>query len=735
MLVPMRTVTALHWSAIIIAGALLLLGETSHADQPVAPSQPYVWKSVAIVAGGFMPGIEFHPNKPGLAYIRADMGGAYRWNQQEKTWIPMIDWAGVGQWNDYGAESLAVDPSDPNRVYMAAGTYTNRWAGNSSMLRSGDQGRTWQSTPMPFKMGGNEDGRSMGERLAVDPNDSKVLFFGSRHNGLWKSADASVTWTQVRSFPLAGDARGFGIGQIVFDARTGHPGSPTPTIYAGVEEGSSRIYLSTDAGQTWRPLPGQPDGLMPQHIVLASDGIMYVSYSNRPGPNDVTGGAVWRFNTADSSWTDITPQKPTPDNRFGYAGLSVDAAHPRTLMVATLDHWMPSDDIFRSTDGGNTWKSVRNASQLDPSASPFLKWGNPNPKFGWWIGSVEIDPFDSNHVLYVTGATVWGCDDITEMDHGGPVHWSVAASGIEQTAVVDLLSPPIGPHLLSALGDLGGFRHDDLTRSPAGGMMSNPIFSTTTAIDEAAQKPQLIVRVGYGATARGAFSTDIGATWSPFVSEPDGAQGGSIAISADGASLVWSPQRQAAVCSSNMGKTWAPCQGLPADVMVISDPGDANRFFAIDSQGGSFYRSDDRGKTFRAGARGLPRPVSRLRILPGAEEKVVLPAEDAGLWFSVDGGSSFSRWPNVQQANAIGLGAGAPGRDGPAIFLSGKIAGVYGVFRSDDAGQSWIRINDDAHQYGWPHSITGDPRIFGRVYLGTNGRGILYADPASSSSP
>jgi photosystem II stability/assembly factor-like uncharacterized protein len=57
------------------------------------------------------------------------------------------------------------------------------------------------------------------------------------------------------------------------------------------------------------------------------------------------------------------------------------------------------------------------------------------------------------------------------------------------------------------------------------------------------------------------------------------------------------------------------------------------------------------------------------------------------------------------------------------------VGGVYGIFRSNDAGVTWTRINDNNHQFGMLSVITGDPRIYGRVYLGTSGRGILHGDP------
>jgi len=84
----------------------------------------------------------------------------------------------------------------------------------------------------------------------------------------------------------------------------------------------------------------------------------------------------------------------------------------------------------------------------------------------------------------------------------------------------------------------------------------------------------------------------------------------------------------------------------------------------------------------------------------------------------------------IQAADSLGFGKAAPGRNYPALFLSGKVGQVQALFRSDGAGRTWVRINDDQHQFGWVNHVTGDPRIYGRVYFGTGGRGIIYGDPA-----
>src|ERR1039458_8213164 len=95
-----------------------------------------------------MPGIYTHPTEPGLMYIRANVGGAYRWNAATSLWIPLTDWLDGtnADWSLMGIESIALDPTDPDRLYLAAGMYIESWITiNGAILISRNQGRTFRS--------------------------------------------------------------------------------------------------------------------------------------------------------------------------------------------------------------------------------------------------------------------------------------------------------------------------------------------------------------------------------------------------------------------------------------------------------------------------------------------------------------------------------------------------------------------------------------------------------------
>jgi xyloglucan-specific exo-beta-1,4-glucanase len=80
---------------------------------------------------------------------------------------------------------------------------------------------------------------------------------------------------------------------------------------------------------------------------------------------------------------------------------------------------------------------------------------------------------------------------------------------------------------------------------------------------------------------------------------------------------------------------------------------------------------------------------------------------------------------------AVAFGKPGSDRDYPTLFAIGTRAGLVAIWRSDDVGVNWSRINDADHEYGRRFRvIAGDPRRFGRVYVGTDGRGVVYGDPA-----
>ena len=762
-----RILTAvLALAAGLLAGGPPALAAGAPEPATALAADTYTWKNARVDGGGFVPGIVFNRSEKNLAYARTDIGGAYRWQQSTKTWTPLLDSVGWDDWGHTGVVSLASDSADPDRVYAAVGTYTNDWdPGNGAVLRSTDRGASWKKADLPFKLGGNMPGRGMGERLAVDPHDNDVLYLGAPSgHGLWRSTDAGATWSQVKAFPNPGnyrqdpsDTSGYasdnqGIVWVTFDESTGTAGTATKTVYVGVADKENAVYRSTDAGATWQRIAGQPTGHLAHKGVLdAENGYLYLAYSDTGGPYDGGKGRLYRYATATGVWTDISPVAEA-DTYYGFSGLTVDRQNPGTVMATAYSSWWPDTQIFRSRDSGGSWTQAwsytsypdrENRYTMDVSSSPWLTWGaNPSPpeqtpKLGWMTEALEIDPFDPDRMMYGTGATIYGTENLTRWDSGSKFTITPMVRGLEETAVNDLASPPSGAPLLSALGDIGGFRHTDLTKVPSM-MFTQPNFTSTTSLDFAESNPDTVVRAGnLDSGPHIAFSTDNGANWFAGTDPSGVSGGGTVAAAADGSRFVWSPQGAGVHHATGFGTSWSASAGIPSGAVVESDRVDPKTFYGFKS--GKFYVSTDGGATFTASpATGLPSGDSvRFKALPGARGDVWLAGGSSdgpyGLWHSTDAGATFTKLANVGEADTVGFGKAAPGASYQTLFTSAEIGGVRGIFRSTDKGATWTRVNDDAHQWGWTGAaITGDPRVYGRVYVATNGRGIVYGDTSDT---
>lgn len=740
------------FSTIVGLGLGLLL-----ADNMSAADEAYTWRNVAIGGGGFVTGVEFHPTERGLAYARTDVGGAYRWDEAAARWTPLLDGLGQPEWNWQGVESLAIDPTDANRVYLAVGTYTLPVpeVSNGAIFRSSDRGKTWAFAQLPFKLGANESGRGSGERLMVDPNFPSLIYFGTRRDGVWQSKDRGETWERVPGWPNIPDesikykqdpglrynplAQAVGVLWVRVDRSTGKAGQPTPVVYAAISRTGESIFRSTDAGKTWSPVPNQPTAFRPTNAVLAPDGTLYLTYADEPGPSRMRDGAVWKFEPKSGAWTELTPEKPSaPDHTFGYAGVCVDPSDPNTVLVTTWNRRETLDEIFRSADGGKTWAPLMATATWDHSSAPYTETMKHH-----WMSDPEIDPFNRDRIVFNTGYGLWASTNATQAGSTQPAHWVFFNNGLEETVPLALISPPGGAHLISGVGDIDGFVHDDFAVSPPSGRFSTPGYKNTEWLDYAAAKPATIVRTGttyQDDRILAAISDDNGRTWAALASEPPHPNDthkfttGPIAISADGKIIAWTPKGSAPFFTSDRGREWREAP-LPPNVRVVADRVENETFYTYNSLQGTLHVSTDGGRSFAKTQSSLALPPRRyghfdygnLTVVPGCAGEFWLATGTQLYRFTKQGRQKYE-FPDFSDAVAVGFGKAAPGAEHPAVFVVGKYNGRYGIYRTDDAGGSWLRITDDAHQFGSASHVTGDPRIFGRVYFCTGGRGIVYGE-------
>lgn len=688
------------------------LSASSTAKAPIYSigGNGYRWANVSIGGGGFVTGVYPHPLQKDLVYIRTDVGGFFRWNAADKSWIPLNDSFPLAQKTYYGGESLAVDPNDPNIVYMAAGKYSE-WEPKGSIFKSTNQGKTWTKLNIDLGMDSNSEQRWAGERLAVDPSNSKVIFFGSRHDGLWKSLDAGATWTKVTSFSPTLKP-GIGILSIVFDKQ--QPG----LVYANVY--GDGVYQSTDTGVTWSKLDGSPT--QAQRMAVASN-ILYVTHM----------AGVSKY--ANGVWSNITPGgKPAFFNALG-----VNPANPNHVVVSLGQ--TTSKILHSSLDGGATWTEKR------ASINHTVPWWH-DAMFESWISAIEFDPKVPGKVWLTNGSGIWQTDNID----ANPVSWTNYQQGQEEVVVFTLAAPPKGAVLLSGVADVDGFYHNNgLNAYPSRRMGSiGPWPQHTYSITYSPSDPLRVVRVA-GVEWKpihntGATSTDGGLTWKQFASFPTNTMPLRVSVSATNPNLfVVALSEAQPLRTTDGGASWSAVSGLPNGPKgpwywgepLVADKVDGNTFYYYSDA--KLYRSTDGGASFSVINSSLKSDRwwdlwCRLKTVPGAKDEVWLSLDWNGLFRSTDGGKTLTKLPSVERAHLFALGKPASGSTTPALYLYGKVAGMgEGIFRSLDNGQTWTSIGSPQNPIGGePNVMEASWQQFGLVFIGTNGRGIYYGTPDNS---
>ncbi|MGN6647755.1 MAG: hypothetical protein ACTHJT_14635, partial [Cytophaga sp.] len=691
-------------------------------------AQTYKWDNVAIGGGGFVSGIITSKTEQNVMFCRTDVGGAYRWDATNTKWIPLLDWTSENETGFQGVESIAMDPQASKNIYMLVGTdYFN--SGKTAILRSTDYGNTFSMTDVTsqFKAHGNGMGRQNGEKLVVDPNKGSILFCGTRYNGLFKSTDSGASWSNVTTTGNS-TANGNGLSFVLIDPKSGTTGNASQTIFFGVSQTSNNFYKSTNGGVSFTEITGGPS-LMPQRAALASDGNMYITYADKEGPWNITSGQIWKYNTTNGAWTNVTPTGYT----CGFGGISVDPNNPQRLIASSINlYWKQygstyGDRLFLSTNGGATWTDlVGNAGiTINPNGCTWISGNSIH-----WAGCIEFNPFNTAQAYVISGNGLFVCDNV----NASATTWKFLVKGIEETVPLDIVSIPGGP-LVSVIGDYDGFVHSDITQYAP---IHTPTMGTTSGIAVAALNTNKMVRVGGGSNSSGKmyYTTNQGGSWT-LTPSINGFQG-KVALSADGATILHCPYGSSTIYrSTNNGSSWTTSNGVNISYAVpVADMVNSNKFYAYNSDNGVMMVSTDGGANFSS-AGSLDKWGSKIiRTVPGIEGDIWVPLSWGGLAHSTNSGTSFTKLTNVTRCDAIGFGKAAPTATYVTLYMYGTVSGVTGVFASIDQGATWTRVNDDAHEYGGPGNgqfVIGDMNVFGRVYMSTVGRGIAYGELSTGS--
>lgn len=686
-------------------------------------AEAYDWGNVRFDGGGFMSAILPSPYQKDLIYARTDVGGIYRWNSTTSTWVPLMDQFSENDKGLYGTESFALDPNDPKRIYVLAGTGYFSW-GRTAILRSEDYGTTWDTTYVGTKEGegilahGNGMGRQTGEKLAVDPNMSNIVLCGSRNAGVYKSTDYGKTWNSLYKVAVSSASGSSlngvnGVSFVMFDASQGKlADGSTAVIYIGISEKTDNLQVSKDGGKTWATIKGGPEGLMP-HRAKIVDGDMFITYADGPGPHQISRGAVYKYNIKSGTWTDITPYDDNEKedgsiahekNTSSYGGIAIDPKDKNHIVVSTLGVYTGrhvtidekdnyGDRIYVSTDGGKNWTHGQHYNDIPNIDANGTDWIPGNAIH--WAGSLEFDPFNNKKVWVTSGNGIFTTDDITAKV---PV-WKFESKGVEETVPLDIVSIPGGP-LVTAIGDYDGGVYSDIN-APV--KRHFPIVGSTESIGFAAQSGTLM-RTGvitvYGQYESKNYkkmyrSDDMGETWVEMPQDTTGPMAnkikGHLTLSADGKVIMHRPEQSATIYRSiDNGATWAEIDAGSStnNSRLAADPVNPDVFYIM-SEMGDFNVSTDGGKTFKkvssikSADEDYNGGANPIRIVPGKEGHVWVAKDQNQIWasdgyshnglaYTEDGGKTWNNCDIVGTATAVGIGKAKEGADYETIFIWGN---------------------------------------------------------------
>ena len=305
--------------------------------------------------------------------------------------LPNINWRSIGPYRGGRASTVSGSTKSEGTYYFGA-TGGGVW-------KTKDSGQNWENISDGYF------GGSIGA-VSVSESDPNVLYVGTGeqtvrgnvspgYGGFWKSYDGGETWKKLN----------LNIDQVQVGRIAIHPTDPEIVFIAVMgdlfKDSSDRgLYKSIDGGNSWKKVlyTNQRSGAVDISIDKSNPRIMYASTWNiRRTPYSLESGgdgsALWKSTDGGDTWKNISNSTGLPKGIWGISGVSISPANPN-IIYALIEN--KDGGLYKSNDSGKTWKIVNSDRNLRQRA--------------WYYTRIYADTQNENRV-YVMNVAFWRSED------------------------------------------------------------------------------------------------------------------------------------------------------------------------------------------------------------------------------------------------------------------------------------------------------------------------------------